>query len=70
MECASKKKEFFLSQEENSTWNVFANLELDLEFLVQEEQKEDEILTYNVFVQGKEGRREEELDFEYFCPRG
>ena len=56
MECVSKKREFFLSQTENLTWNVFANFELDLELLVQEEQREEEIFAKNVFVRSKEGR--------------
>ena len=49
-----------MSQKEN--WlNIFVKLELGLEFLVQEEQREEEILTQNNFVEEK---REKELDSE------
>ena len=59
MEWVSKEREIFLNQKENMTWNIFAILELDLEFLVQEEQREEGISTYNFFV-----RREEEEELE------
>ena len=38
MKCVSKKEKNFPSQKEKGTWNIFENLELDLEFFVQEEQ--------------------------------
>ena len=40
-----QKEGFFSSQKGKLTWNIFANYELDLEFLVREEQKEKGILT-------------------------
>ena len=68
-----------MSQKKNWTWNVLVKLELDLEFSVQEEQREEGILTLNKFVRREGGRglgprkilpREEkgerELDLEYF----
>ena len=39
-----------LSQKKNSTGNIFVNLQLALEILVREEQKESGILTDNIFV--------------------
>ena len=45
MECVSRKREFFLSQKENLTWNIFSHSELDLGFLVQEEQREERFLS-------------------------
>ena len=45
MKWVSKKDKSFLSQKGNGTLNVFVNLELDLEFLVQEERREEGILT-------------------------
>ena len=56
MEWVSKKKEFFSSQKENLTQNIIVNLELDSEFLVQEEQREEGLLTLNNFVRREEGR--------------
>ena len=45
MECVCKKKDFFLGEKEYSTWNMFANVELDLEFFVQEGQGDEGIST-------------------------
>ena len=42
-------------------YNIFVDLELDLEFFVQEEQREEGFLTYNNFAQREE---EDELDLE------
>ena len=57
MKYVSKKKEFFLSQKEILTEDIFAKLELDLEFLAQEEQSEKRILTLNFFIRREEERR-------------
>ena len=46
----------FLSQKKNSTLKNFVILEIDLDFLVQEEQREEGILTSNSFVRREEGR--------------
>ena len=43
MKWVSKKDEIFLSQKEIWTWNVLANVESDLEILVKEEKKEEEL---------------------------
>ena len=54
-----QRQGFFLSEKENLTDNISANLELNLEFLVQEEQRVEGILT-QFFL--SEEKREEELD--------
>ena len=61
MESLGRKKEFFLGQKKTLTQNIFANSDLDLKFLVQEERREEEILTSNNFVKRE---KEQELDFE------
>ena len=43
MKGVSKKEVIFLSQKETLTWNVLANLETELEILVKEEKKEEEL---------------------------
>ena len=47
----------FLSQKRKLTGKIFVNLELDLEFLDQEEQREEGILTWNYFARREEGRK-------------
>ena len=36
-----QKEGIFLSQKENLTWNIFVNLELDIDFSVWEEQEDE-----------------------------
>ena len=51
-----QKEGIFLSQNEVLTQYIFGNLEFDFEFLVQEEQREEGILTSKNFVRKEEGR--------------
>ena len=46
----------FASEKKVLTWNFFVNLELDLELLVQGDQREEGILTENDFFRREEGR--------------
>ena len=55
MESGSGKRDFFLSQKENLIMKFFANLELVLEFSVQEELREKSS-TWNIFVRKEEGK--------------
>ena len=51
-----QKEGIFLSQRESLTQNKFVNLELQLKFLVWEEQEEEGILTWSNCVRREEGR--------------
>ena len=50
-----QKEEVFLSQKKFWAKNAFVKMELESEFLVQEEQREEGILTENNFVPREEG---------------
>ena len=52
-----QKEAIYLSQRESLTLNIFVNLELQLKFLVQEEQEEEGSLTWSNCVRREEGRR-------------